>query len=162
MTTPDELLEFFADHDIETQTYHHPPVFTVEESRRLRGDLPGGHCKSLFLKDKNGTLWLVVALEQRKVDLKKLRHELGARKGLSFGSPELLEEVLGVTPGAVTPFAVINDVGARVRVVLDREMLGIDPLNYHPLTNERTTAISPADLTRFLAACDHEPTLVEF
>jgi Ala-tRNA(Pro) deacylase len=162
MTRPDELLEFLASHDIVTRTYEHAPVFTVEESQRLRGDLPGGHCKSLFLKDKKGALWLVVALEQRRVDLKQLRTELGARKGLSFASPELLMEILGVTPGAVTPFAAINDTDNRVTVVLDRGMLELDPLNYHPLTNDRTTAISPTDLSRFLVACNHEPTLVDF
>lgn len=162
MTTPEELLSFLEDHDIETTTYDHPPVFTVEESRRLRGDLPGGHCKSLFLKDKKKKLWLVVALEHRKIDLKRLRDELGARKGLSFGSPELLRDVLGVIPGAVTPFAVINDRDGRVQVVLDRGMLDVDPLNYHPLTNERTTAISPTDLERFLKACGHDPLFLNF
>jgi Ala-tRNA(Pro) deacylase len=162
MTTPEGLLDFLKRHHIDTVTYDHPPVFTVEESRRLRGDLPGGHCKSLFLKDKNRRLWLVVALEHRKIDLKRLRDVLGARKGLSFGSPELLMEVLGVTPGAVTPFAVINDRDARVHVVLDRGMLDVDPLNYHPLTNDRTTAISPADLERFLTACNHPPTVLDF
>jgi len=162
MTSPEELLEFLTNHGIETHTYRHPPVFTVEESRQLRGDLAGGHCKSLFLKDKNESLWLVVALENRSIDLKTLRVELQARKGLSFGSPELLMEVLGVTPGAVTPFAVINDSDGRVQVILDRGMLAIDPLNYHPLTNDRTTAISPDDLVRFLVACGHEPVVMDF
>lgn len=162
MSSPEELLEFLARLGIETRTYAHPPVFTVDESRRLRGDLPGGHCKSLFLKDKNAELWLVVALEHRKVDLKSLRRDLQAKKSLSFGSAELLMDVLGVEPGAVTPFAVINDRDSRVQVVLDRGMLAIDPLNYHPLTNDRTTAISPSDLTRFLTACDHDPTVLDF
>ncbi len=162
MMGPEELLEFLARHGITTRTYEHAPVFTVEQSRRLRGELPGGHCKCLFLKDKNAALWLVVTLEHQKIDLKNLRRELGARKGLSFASAELLLEILGVEPGAVTPFAVINDRASRVKVVLDRGMLELDPLNYHPLTNDRTTAISPADLRRFLTACDHEPTLVDF
>lgn len=162
MTAPEELLEFLARNGIQTRSYEHAPVFTVEQSRQLRGDLPGGHCKSLFLKDKNHALWLVVALEHRSIELKSLRRQLGARKGLSFASPELLLEILGVEPGAVTPFAVINDRDSRVQVVLDRGMLELDPLNYHPLTNDRTTAISPADLRRFLSACDHEPMLVDF
>lgn len=160
--TPQELLAHLSDLGIETRTYDHPPVFTVEESRRLRGNLPGGHCKSLLLKDKNRKLWLVVALEHRQIDLKKLRRDLGARKGLSFALPETLMEVLGVEPGAVTPFAVIHDRNARVTVVLDRGMLEVDPLNFHPLTNDRTTAISPADLRRFLRACKHEPILLDF
>ena len=162
MTTPEDLMEFLLGEGITTRTYDHVPVSTVEESRRLRGDLPGGHCKSLFLRDKKRNLWLVVALEHRKIELKRLRHTLGAQKNLSFGSPELLLEVLGVEPGAVTPFAVLNDRGRRVQVVLDRGMLDIAPLNYHPLRNDRTTAISPEDLLRFLHACGHEPQLVDF
>jgi Ala-tRNA(Pro) deacylase len=102
-----------------------------------------------------------VTLEHRRVDLKRLGRQLGARKGLSFASAERLMEVLGVRPGAVTPFAVINDRGSRVNVVLDRGMLELDPLNYHPLTNDRTTAISPTDLSRFLVACRHMPTLID-
>lgn len=160
--TPQQLLDYLAGLGIVTRTHDHPPVFTVEESRRLRGDLPGGHCKSLLLKDKERKLWLVVALEHRQIDLKQLRHELGARKGLSFASPETLIEVLGVEPGAVTPFALVHDREARVSVVLDRGMLEVEPLNFHPLTNDRTTAISPADLRRFLEACSHEPILLDF
>ncbi|TDI42919.1 MAG: prolyl-tRNA synthetase associated domain-containing protein [Acidobacteria bacterium] len=162
MTTPEELLEFLVSLGIRTKTYQHAPVFTVEESKRLRGDLPGGHCKSLFLRDKKRQLFLVVALEHRKIDLKSLRRSLGAHKNLSFGSPELMMEALGVAPGAVTPFAVINDTEQRVQVVLDRAMLDVDLLNYHPLENDRTTAIAPGDLLRFLEASDHAPRLLEF
>lgn len=155
-------MEFLSSEGIKTHTYEHPPVFTVEEARRLRGDLPGGHCKSLFLRDKKRNCWLVVALEHQKVDLKDLRRTLGAHKNLSFGSPELLLEVLGVTPGAVTPFAALHDRAGRAQVVLDRAMLEVDPLNYHPMRNDRTTAISPPDLLRFLRACGHDPAFVDF
>ena len=126
----------------------------------LRGTLPGGHCKSLFLKDKKGGLWLVVALEERRVDLKRLADALGAPR-FSFGNPELLHEALGVVPGSVTPFALVNDAAHRVAVVLDKGMLGHDPLNYHPLENTRTTAITPADLLRFIADCGHQPRIVD-
>ncbi len=159
--TPDELLGLLAELGIRSKTHEHPPVFTVEESKRLRGRLPGGHCKSLFLKDKGERLWLVVALEDRPVDLKALRRRLDARKTLSFGSAELLMAALGVTPGSVTPFGVVNDRSGRVTVVLERRMLGQDPLNYHPLVNDRTTAISPADLLKFLAASGHEPLVLD-
>ena len=147
--------------DIETVSHRHPPLFTVEESKALRGDLPGGHTKSLFLKDKKGPLYLVVVLEDRRVDLKWLRTALGARN-LSFGRPELLGEVLGVSPGAVTPFALIHDTEGRISVVLDRAMLAHDPLNYHPLDNRATTAIAPADLLRFIRSCGHTPRIVDF
>ena len=159
--TPDELLGLLAELGLRSKTYEHPPVFTVEESKRLRGRLPGGHCKSLFLKDKADRLWLVVALEDRPVDLKALRRRLDARKTLSFGSAALLMAHLGVTPGAVTPFGVINDSERRVQVVLERRMLGRSPLNYHPLVNDRTIAIQPADLLRFLRATGHEPLLLD-
>jgi len=158
--TTEDLFARFAELGIETTTHEHPPLFTVEESKRLRGDLPGGHCKSLFLKDKKGQLYLVVALEDRPVDLKRLRKAIGAGT-LSFGRPELLMEVLGVEPGAVTPFALINDDGGRVDVILDQAMLDHDPLNYHPLTNGMTTAIAPGDLLAFIAATGHEARVLD-
>jgi Ala-tRNA(Pro) deacylase len=163
MTLPLTRQQLFARLDelgIAHRTYTHPPVFTVEEAKALRGRLPGGHCKSLFLKDKKAGLWLVVALEECRVDLKRLADALGAPR-FSFGSAELLREVLGVRPGSVTPFAEINDTEGRVAVVLQREMLNHDPLNYHPLENDRTTAVAPGDLVLFLEACGHAPRIVE-
>ena len=159
--TEAELLARFDELGIATKTYRHPPLHTVEESRKLRGDLPGGHCKSLFLKDKKGQLWLLITLEDRDVDLKTLHRRIGAAR-LSFGRPELLWEALGVKPGAVTPFALINDSEQRVKVVLDAEMLRHETLNYHPLRNDATTAISPQGLRLFIAACGHEPKLLDF
>lgn len=159
--TEQELFDRLAELDIEFTTHRHPAVWTVEESRRLRGDMPGGHCKSLFLKDKKGMVYLVVALEDREIDMKRLRRSIGAA-ALSFARPELLMEILGVTPGAVTPFGLINDVNAAARVVLDKEMLERDPLNYHPLTNEATTAIAPGDLLKFICGCGHEPRILDF
>jgi Ala-tRNA(Pro) deacylase len=155
-----DLFACLAELDIETETHRHPPLFTVADSQRLRSDLPGGHCKSLFFKDKKGELWLVVTLEDRELDLKRLHKRIGSGR-LSFGKPELLWEVLGVRPGAVTPFALINDNAQRVRVVLDADMLAHDPLNYHPLENDATTAIAPGDLQRFIAACGHAPAIVD-
>lgn len=161
-TTPEILLARLDALGADIVTHRHPPLFTVEDSKKLRGDLPGGHCKSLFLRDKKSTLWLVVVLEDRSVDLKALRRALGASGSLSFGKPELLLELLGVTPGSVTPFALINDPAARVQVVLDAAMLEQETLNYHPLTNEATTAIAPADLLRFIEDCGHAPIVLDF
>ena len=158
--SPDALFARLDALGIAHHTFTHPPVFTVEEAKALRGTLPGGHCKSLFLKDKKAGLWLVVALEECRVDLKALADRLGAPR-FSFGGPDLLYEVLGVRPGSVTPFAAINDIDRRVSVVLQRDMLAHDPLNYHPLENTRTTAIAPRDLVRFLDACGHAPVVVE-
>jgi Ala-tRNA(Pro) deacylase len=158
--TPDQLFARLDALGIAHKTYTHPPVFTVAEAVALRGQLPGGHCKSLFLKDKKGGLWLVVALEERRIDLKWLADALAAPR-FSFGNAELLYEVLGIRPGSVTPFALVNDGRHRVTVVLDRAMLDDDLLNYHPLENDRTTAIAPADLLRFIAACGHTPRIVD-
>jgi len=157
--TPDQLFERLDALGIRHRTHRHPPVFTVAESAELRGNLPGGHCKSLFLKDRKGGLWLVVALEEQRIDLKRLAALLAAPR-FSFGSAELLWEVLGVRPGSVTPFALVNDAAHRVTVVLDRAMLERAPLNYHPLENDRTTAISPDDLRSFIAACGHPVRIV--
>jgi Ala-tRNA(Pro) deacylase len=140
-------------------THQHPPLHTVAESVALRGQLPGAHCKSLFLKDRKGGLWLAVMLEERRLDLRALSDRLGAPR-FSFGSPELLQATLGVRPGSVTPFALINDRARRVAVVLDAEMLAQDPLNYHPLVNTATTAVSSADLRRFIADCGHVPRIL--
>lgn len=159
--TPARLFARFAELGISARTVEHPAVFTVEEARRYRGDLPGTHTKSLFLRDKKGAMWLVVCLEDRAVDLAVLAQRIGAKR-LSFGSPERLMRHLGVIPGAVSPFAVINDVGRQVRVVLDRDVLREDPVNLHPLDNARTTAIAGADLLRFLTAEHHPAEIIAF
>ena len=158
--TEQELLARFDACGIAHRTYRHPPVFTVAEAKALRGELPGAHCKSLFLKDRRDGLWLAVMLEHRRIDMKKLSERLGAPR-FSFGSPELLYETLGVTPGSVTPFAAINDAAHRVTFVLDKEMLTEDPLNYHPLHNAATTAVAAQGLLRFLADCGHVPRILE-
>jgi Ala-tRNA(Pro) deacylase len=159
--TSDELLARLAELGIAARTVEHRPVFTLEEARQVRGDLPGTHTKSLFLRDKKGKMWMVVALESRALDLKALAVRLGA-KHLSFGSPERLLRHLGVIPGAVSPFAVVNDGERVVKVVLDRAVLAQDPVNLHPLDNARTTAIAAADLVRFLEAEGHAPELMDF
>lgn len=142
-------------------TFHtvtHEPVFTVEESQAVLDRLPGGHTKNLFLKDKKSGLWLVVVRAHLRVDLAALAKTLGAPR-FSFGAPALLIETLGITPGAVTPFALMNDSQHVVRPVLDSDMLKLRPLNFHPLRNDRTTAISPEDLLSFVKACGHAPIL---
>ena len=157
--TRNDLLSRLDALGIVTTTVDHPAVFTVEESKRLRGNLLGGHTKNLFLKDKKGRLWLVVALEDRDVDLKALRKEIGAAQ-LSFGKPDLLSKVLGLEPGSVTPFGVINDTDGQVTVILDKGLLAFDTVNFHPLTNTATTQISPMDLQAFLRDTMHEPTII--
>ena len=155
------LFDQLQDLGIRVQTHRHAPLLTVADSKVLRGDLPGLHIKNLFLRDKKRQLWLVTTLEDRPVDLKALRHRLGARGNLSFGSADLLQEALGVTPGAVTPFAVLNDRDQRVTAVLDRALVAGPVVNAHPLHNRATTAIASADLLDFMASCGHSPLLID-
>jgi Ala-tRNA(Pro) deacylase len=157
--TPADLFAFLDRLGIAHRTITHPPLFTVEQSRALRGQIPGGHTKNLFLKDKKDALYLVVALEDAAIDLKSLHRRLDASGRFSFGSADLLRATLGVEPGAVTPFATINDTGRRVSVVLDAAMMAHETLNYHPLDNTMTTSIARAGLVTFLEATGHPPRI---
>lgn len=158
--TRQDLLARLAELGIETHTVEHEAVFTVAESSKLERELPGGHTKNLFLKDKKGRLFLVVALGSTHIDLKGLHKKLGCDR-LSFGKPDLLMEVLGVPPGSVTPFALINDQARRVTVILDAGMMRHERLNYHPLENTATTNIAREDLVRFIGACGFEPRVLD-
>jgi Ala-tRNA(Pro) deacylase len=156
---PDDLFAFLDQLGMSYHTAHHPALFTVDQSQASRGQIPGGHSKNLFLKDKKGALYLLVALEDATIDLKTLQHNLGSAR-FSFGSADLLREVLGVEPGAVTPFAAINDSGRKVTVVLDAAMMEHERLNFHPLVNTMTTSIRRDDLLRFLEATGHRAHIV--
>ena len=156
----EDLLAFLDKLGIASETLEHPPLFTVEHSQKLRGDIPGGHSKNLFVKDKKSRLFLLVLEEETVVDLKRVHEKIGAQGRVSFGSAELLEEVWGVKPGAVTPFGAINDTAGRVTVVLDADMMRHARLNFHPLVNTRTTGVKSEDLANFLRATGHEPVIV--
>lgn len=158
--TRDILLQRLISLGIDAKTKDHPPLFTVEQSRALRGEIPGAHTKNLFLKCKKGTLWLLVALEEAVIDLKRVHTIIGSGR-LSFGKPELLLEVLGVPPGSVTPFSLINDAERRVSVVLDEAMMRHEVLNFHPLENTATTTIARDDLLTFIGDCGHEPMILQ-
>ena len=158
--TPDELFAYLDRLGIAHRTVSHAPLFTVEQSRALRGQIPGGHTKNLFLKDKKDALVLVTTLEDAAIDLKSLHGLLGASGRFSFGSAELLRATLGIEPGAVTPFAAMNDSARRVNVVLDATLMTHDTINCHPLVNTMTTSISRGDLVRFLDATGHPPRII--
>ncbi|MBP0616215.1 prolyl-tRNA synthetase associated domain-containing protein [Jiella sp. KSK16Y-1] len=149
-------MTYLATLGIETSTIEHPPLFTVGESQELRGEIRGGHTKNLFLKDKKGRHFLVVAEESRAVDLKSLHHTIGAKGRLSFASAEAMMEMLGVTPGSVTAFGVLNDRDGKVTVVLDEGLLAYDMVNCHPLTNTATTTIATDGLMTFFRSTGHE------
>ncbi len=157
--SPDDLFAYLDSLGIAHKTVNHPPVFTVEEGRTLRGTIAGGHTKNLFLRDKKGVPYLVVAGEDAAIELRALHRQLGATGRFSFGSADLMRELLGVEPGSVTPFAVINDTAGRVSVVLDAAMMAHEVLNFHPLVNTGTTTISRAGLLKFLQATGHVPRI---
>jgi Ala-tRNA(Pro) deacylase len=157
--TRDDLFARFRDLGIQAATKEHPPVFTVEEARALRGQIPGGHCKNLFLKDEKGATFLIVCLEDARIDLKAAPAKIGSRR-LTFGKPDLLMEVLGVEPGSVTPFGLINDTTRRAQVILEKKMMEEELLSYHPLSNDATTTLKSHDLVTFIRSCGHEPRIV--
>jgi Ala-tRNA(Pro) deacylase len=155
-----ELMARLAELGIETTTVDHEAVFTVGESNALHAEIAGGHTKNLFLKDAKDRLWLVVAECHSPIDLKALPKAMGSAR-LSFGKPELLAEVLGVTPGSVTALALINDQDRRVSVVVDRRLMEYEIINCHPLENTATTSLRRDDLIRFIEACGHTPRILD-
>ena len=158
-TPPDQLFAALTGLGITHTTVSHPPLFTVEQSQALRGNIPGGHTKNLFLRDKKQALYLVVAEESVEIDLKGLHRVLGASGRFSFGSTDLMLEVLGVTPGSVTLFGAINDKLGRVTVVLDKALMEHAIINAHPLVNTMTTSLSREDLVKFLESTGHMPRI---
>jgi Ala-tRNA(Pro) deacylase len=159
--SPEQLFAYFDSLEIAHVTHRHRAVFTVEESRDLKAALPGGHTKNLFLKDKKGRLFLLSALSDTAIDLTAVSKLIGAGR-FSFGNAELLLQHLGVTPGSVTLFGLINDTEQQVTVVLDEGLFAHGPVNFHPLRNDATTAISPADMLTFVRATGHEPIRLGF
>lgn len=142
-------------------TMDHPPVFTVAESQSLRDQIPGGHTKNLFLKDKKGACFLVTLEENAEVNLKTIHGLIGASGRVSFGKPEVLMDKLGVTPGSVSIFCAINDPQQQVTLVLDAPLLDNDIINAHPLSNDATTSIGRDELKRFLAHTGHSPLILK-
>jgi len=159
--TEAELFAFLAELGIAVSTKRHPPLYTVADSQALRGEIAGGHTKNLFLKDKKDNFFLVTVGEDAVVDLKQIHQLIGAASRVSFGKPEMLMELLGVSPGAVTVFGVINDTANRVKLVLDEDLMAYAVINAHPLTNEATTSIAAADLVRFVEATGHDAAILK-
>jgi Ala-tRNA(Pro) deacylase len=159
--TRQALFDFLDAHGVAHRTHEHPPVFRVEEGHAIKAALPGGHSKNLFLKDAKGQLWLISALGETRIDLKRTPAWIGSAK-LSFGSEERLYEALRVRAGSVTAFALINDPEHKVRFVLDAALMRTDPVNFHPLSNDATTAVSREGFLTFLKALGREPVIVDF
>ncbi len=160
--TPEILKIYFDKLKIKVRTLEHEPLFTVHDGQDIRVFMRGGHTKNLFLKDKKGKFWLISALESTKIDLKKLHKRINSAR-LSFGKEDVMFDILGVRPGSVTPFAIINDKKKQVKLLLDEDMVEkYDILNFHPLDNTKTTEIKTVDLIKFIKSCDIEFEVINF
>jgi len=159
--TDKDLFQFLDRLGIAHSTKEHAPVFTVAESVALRDEIPGGHTKNLFVKDKKDNYFLLTVEEHAAVDLKTVHGVIGAASRVSFGKPEKLMDYLGVIPGAVTAFGVINDTDRKVKIIIDEDLMAFDVINAHPLRNDATTSIGARDLLAFIAATGHEPLVLK-
>ncbi len=158
--SPQELLNRLAELGIEADTVEHEPVFTVAESRPIKARIPGAHSKNLFVKDKKGRYFLISAKDETPIDLKRVHEAIGASGRVSFGSADQLRALLGVEPGSVTAFAVVNDPDGKVTMILDANLMEHERVNFHPLINSMTTGVSRDDLVRFLRSTGHEPLIL--
>jgi len=159
--SPKELLDRLDALGIRSETIEHAPVFTVAESRPIKAKIPGAHSKNLFVKDKKGRFFLISAKDETPIDLKRTHEAIGASGRLSFGSAEQLRDLLGVEPGSVTAFAVVNDTQGKVTMVLDANLMEHERVNFHPLVNSMTTGVSREDLVKFLRATGHDPLILK-
>lgn len=159
-TTPQALMDKLKDLGIAFTLHHHRAVFTVAEAMEVERGMEGAQCRNLFLRDKKKNNFLVVLRNETEVDIKKLQPLIGADK-LSFGSPDRLWEYLGVRPGSVCPYAIVNDVGQNVQIFLDKSMLESSLVNYHPLINTMTIGTKPEDLLRFIESTGHTPHVID-
>jgi len=159
MHTDEELMRTLSELAIETVTLSHQPLMTVEDANTQRHLLHGAHSKNLFLKDKFNKFWMITALDDTSIDLKSAAKQLGANK-FTFAKPAEMLEILGITPGSVSPFALLNDVSNLVTFVLEKQMLEYSHQNFHPLRNDRTVTIATNDFLTFLRRINHEPILL--
>ena len=157
----DSLLAWMADRGLPQTTRDHPAVFTVDEGHTIKAAMPGVHTKNLFLKDKKSRLWLISARQDTVIDLKAAPRTIGSDR-VSFGNEALMFETLGVRPGSVTALGLINDVDRRVSFVIDRRLWEAEIVNFHPLTNTATTALTQDAFRRFMSEIGREPLVVDF
>lgn len=159
-TSPATLFQLMDELNLKYRVYDHEPIFTVEEGLHLKDNIPGTHCRNLFLRDKKKKMFLVVAANETEIDLKKLPELIDSGR-LSFGSGDRLWENLGIKQGSVNPFCIVNDNNHNVRIILDAHMMAQDLVNYHPMDNAQTIGLSPEDLVSFIKSTHHEPEIVD-
>tara|TARA_E500000331_G_scaffold240505_1_gene230906 strand:- start:678 stop:1178 length:501 start_codon:yes stop_codon:yes gene_type:complete len=149
MIFKDDLIKILNDHGFEYFIKEHAPLFTVEDSKLFRGQIEGAHSKNLFLKDAKANFFLISIEESASIDLKKTMQQIQSKK-LSFAKPEYLQDILGIEPGSVSPFALLNDTKKQVKFYLDRSFLDSETVNFHPLINTATVNISPQNLIELI------------
>lgn len=160
MNTERELLGLLKEIGIDFTYNKHQPIYSVDDAIRYGNDIPGAHCKNLFIKDIKDNFYLVITLDKKRVDLKNISRQVNCKR-LSFSSPELLREYLGVEPGCVTPFGLINDIKQKVMVLVDKELLSEKEVSFHPLVNSATITIKLFDLFKFIEYCGEKKTMIE-
>ena len=149
MIFKDDLIKILNDNGFEYFVEEHAPLFTVEDSKSLRGQIEGAHSKNLFLKDAKANFFLISIEESASIDLKKTMQQIQSKK-LSFAKPEYLQDILGIEPGSVSPFALLNDTKKQVKFYLDQSFLDSETVNFHPLINTATVNISPQNLIELI------------
>lgn len=160
MNTERELLDLLKEIGIDFEYYKHKPIYSVDDAIKYANDIPGAHCKNLFIKDIKDNFYLVITLDKKRVDLKNISRQINCKR-LSFSSPESLREYLGVEPGCVTPFGLINDIKHKVEVLLDKDLLNEKEVSFHPLVNSATITIELIDLFKFIDYCGQKKTIIE-
>lgn len=155
-----KLTALFEQYKIAYEMHQHKPVFTVAESHEVSANIPGAHSKNLFLKDRKQSFFLVSILDYKRLDVKAMS-KLYGKGGLSFASSEALDEKLGLIPGAVTPYGLINDEDLAVKFILDEDFLKQDIVNFHPLRNDYTVSVAAADFLQFCELIKHSPDIIK-
>ena len=145
----EDLLKFLDYNNIKFNEYSHKPLYTVEDSKKMRGKIDGAHTKNLFLKDKKGNFFLLTCIENKNIDLKKIKIFFNV-KNLSFGSEIYLDQLLKLKPGAVSPMGLINDTKKEIKFYLDNDILKEKTVNFHPLVNIFTLNLKVEDFLNFL------------
>lgn len=159
MITPIELFNLLKELEISFEHYKHEPINNVADGIKYGGNIKGTHCKNLFIKDIKDNFYLVITLDKKRIGLKELATRINSKR-LSFAAPELLKKYLGVEPGCVTPFGLLNDMEKKVRVIIDEDILREEEVCFHPLVNSETIIIKSKDMFRFIDHCGHEKTMI--
>ena len=144
-----EFIKLLKKEKYKIKVHKHDALFTVEDSKKLRGKINGAHTKNLFLKNKKNEFVLLACEEADKIDLKKISKSLGLGN-VSFAKQEYLEQHLKIKPGSVSPFALLNDDSGFVNFYLEQTLYESKLVNFHPLINTFTITIKTNKFIEFM------------